>query len=53
VDEHAVRMNPNMTRITMLNNPAVIQCGREGFIIAWSDLETIASPFIEWIEYKL
>ena len=52
VDEHAVSMNPKRTRMTMLNNPAVIQCGREGFIIAWSDLETIASPFVEWIEYK-
>jgi hypothetical protein len=52
-DVHAVRMNPKMTRMTMLINPAVIQCGREGFIIAWSNLETIGSPFVEWIENNL
>jgi hypothetical protein len=51
-DVHAVSTNPKRTRMTMLINPAVIQSGREGFIIAWSDLETIASPFFEWIEYK-
>jgi hypothetical protein len=52
-DVHAVRMNPKMTRMTMLINPAVIQYGREGFIVAWPDLEAITSPFIEWIENNL